>query len=316
MPRSLVFEVTERVDRDGSVLQPLAAAEVRQIAAELRARGVEAAAVCFLHAFRNPAHERAVAGLLASEAPGLAVSLSSEVVPDIGEYERASTTVANVYVQPVIRRYLERLERELPRVGVRAPLLIMTSDGGTISREVAARYPIRLVESGPAGGALAAAYFGRQAGLRSVISFDMGGTTAKVCVIYDGEREWTTRVEVGRVERFTRGSGLPVKVPVLEMIEIGAGGGSLARVDDLGLLKVGPGSAGAAPGPACYGLGGTAPTVTDADLYLGYLDPDYFLGGTMPVDPDRAARAIEEGVGRPLGLPLARAAWGIHAVVN
>lgn len=316
VPRALVFEVTERMDRQGQVVVPLHAGEVRAVAADLHARGVGAVAVCLLHAFRNPEHERLIAATLAREAPGLAVCLSSDVIPDIREYERASTTVANAYVQPAIRQYLDRLAEELGHLGIRAPLHIMTSDGGTISCETAARYPVRLVESGPAGGALAAAYFGRQTGLRDIIAFDMGGTTAKIAVIDNGRPERASHFEIGRVYRFARGSGIPLEVPVLEMIEIGAGGGSIARVDDLGLLKVGPESAGASPGPACYGLGGTAPTVTDADLYLGYLDPGYFLGGEMPLDRDRAVRAIEEGVGKRLGLSLARAAWGIHAVVN
>ena len=316
VPRALVFEVTERMDRDGQVVEPLATDEVREVAGRLSQRGVEALAVCLLHAYRNPEHERAIAAILAREAPALAVSLSSDVIPDIREYERASTTVANAYVRPAIQRYLDRLADELRRLRVPAPLLIMTSDGGTISCETAVRYPVRLVESGPAGGALAAAYFAKQTGLGNVIAFDMGGTTAKLCVIDGGEPERANALEVGRVYRFAKGSGLPLKVPVLEMIEIGAGGGSIARVDELGLLKVGPDSAGAAPGPACYTLGGTAPTVTDADLYLGYLDPHYFLGGAMPLDRDRAARAIEAGVGKRLGLPLTRAAWGIHEVVN
>jgi N-methylhydantoinase A len=316
VPRALVFEVTERLDRDGKVVTPLAADEVRALVPVLRARGVEAVAVCLLHAFLAPEHERAIAALLAVEAPDLPVSLSSDVIADIREFERASTTVANAYVRPLVQRYLDRLGRELGRLGVGAPLLIMTSDGGTIGREAAVRYPVRLVESGPAGGALAASYFGKQTGLRDVIAFDMGGTTAKLSIIDGGRPERASHFEVGRVYRFVKGSGLPLQVPVLEMIEIGAGGGSIARVDQLGLLKVGPDSAGAAPGPACYGLGGTAPTVTDADLYLGYLDPDHFLGGAMPLDRERAARAIEAGVARPLGLSLARAAWGIHQVVN
>jgi N-methylhydantoinase A len=316
VPRALVREVTERMDAHGAVAVPLDPEDVRQAARELRDRGVEAVAVCLLHAYRNPAHERAVAAVLAEAAPGLAVSLSSDVVPDIREYERASTTVANAYVQPAIRRYLERLDEELRRIGIGGALLAMTSDGGTISVPAAVRYPVRLVESGPAGGALAAAWLGRQARVPDVIAFDMGGTTAKICVVDGGEPERSSDFEVARVYRFAKGSGLPLKVPGLEMIEIGAGGGSLARVDDLGLLKVGPESAGAMPGPACYGLGGTRPTVTDADLCLGYLDPDYFLGGEMRLDRDQAARAIAAGIGTPLGLTPARAAWGIHEIVN
>lgn len=316
VPRALVFEVTERMDAHGTPVVPLAADEVRRIAGDLRAHGVEAVAVCLLHAYRNPAHERAIAALLAREAPGVVVSLSSDVVADIREYERASTTVANAYVQPTIRLYLDRLREELQRLAVQAPLLIMTSDGGTISCEAAVRYPVRLVESGPAGGALAAAYLGGQTGLRDIIAFDMGGTTAKICVVDAGEPARANDFEVGRVYRFAKGSGLPLRAPVLQMIEIGAGGGSIARIDQMGLLKVGPESAGATPGPACYGLGGSAPTVTDADLHLGYLDPGYFLGGAMPLDRARAAGAIDDGVARPLGISTTRAAWGIHEVVN
>ena len=316
VPRALVFEVTERMDAHGEPAVPFVADELRQIAGELRARGVQAVAVCLLHAFRNPAHERAIAALLERETPEIVVSISSEVMPDIREYQRASTTVANAYVQPTIRVYMDRLREGLRRLAVQAPLLIMTSDGGTISCDTANRYPIRLVESGPAGGALAAAYLGRRAGLRDVIAFDMGGTTAKICVVDAGEPARASEFEVARVYRFAKGSGLPLHVPVLQMIEIGAGGGSVAGVDHMGLLKVGPESAGATPGPACYGLGGAVPTVTDADLYLGYLDPGYFLGGAMPLDRARAVRAIEDMVAKPLGISTTRAAWGIHEVVN
>ena len=316
VPRTLVFEVTERMDAHGAPVVPPAADEVRRIAGDLRARGVEAVAVCLLHAYRNPAHERAIAALLAREVPSVVVALSSDVIPDIKEYERASTTVANAYVQPAIRLYLDRLREGLRRLAVQAPPLIMTSDGGTISCETAVRYPIRLVESGPAGGALAAAYLGGQTGLRDIIAFDMGGTTAKICVVEAGAPARASEFEVGRVYRFAKGSGLPLRAPVLQMIEIGAGGGSIARIDQMGLLKVGPESAGASPGPACYGLGGATPTVTDADLYLGYLDPGYFLGGAMPLDRARAARAIDEAIASPLGISTMRAAWGIHEVVN
>jgi N-methylhydantoinase A len=316
VPRALVREVTERLDAGGAAVVPLDPADVRAAVRELAARGVEALAVCFLHAYRNPAHERAAAAVAADAAPGLPVSLSSDVMPDIREYERASTTVANAYVQPAIRRYLAELEESLRRRGIGGQLLVMTSDGGTLGCEAAARYPVRLVESGPAGGALAAAWLGRQAGVQDVMAFDMGGTTAKICLVDGGAPERTTDFEVARVYRLARGSGLPLRTPVLDMIEIGAGGGSIARVGALGLLAVGPESAGAAPGPAAYGLGGVEPTVTDADLALGYLDPDYFLGGEMRLDPGRAAAAIAERVARPLGLDPTRAAWGIHEVVN
>lgn len=316
VPRRLVFEVMERLDHRGDVIEPLDENEVLGIADRLRANAVEAVAVCLLHSFVNPAHEQRVAQLLRAALPGVALSLSCEVMPDIREYERASTTAANAYVQPAIKGYLDRLARGLAAREVNAPVSIITSDGGTISCETAVRFPVRLVESGPAGGATASAYFGRSLGLDRVIALDMGGTTAKICVLDDGKPERSTEFEVGRVFRFARGSGLPLKVPVLEMIEIGAGGGSIAHIDSLGLLRVGPQSAASSPGPACYDLGGAEPTVTDADLYLGYLDADYFLGGRMKLDRERSVRAIEDRIAGPLGVDPTRAAWGMHEVVN
>ena len=316
VPRARVFEVTERVDAGGRVVTPLVEDEVASLARRLAAGGIEAVAVCLLHAFRNPDHERAVAAIFGDAAPDVAVSLSSDVSPDIGEYERASTTVANAYVRPIIGRYLDDLADRLRADGVAAQPMIMTSDGGTIPRATAVEYPVRLIESGPAGGAMAAAYLGELSDRQDLIAFDMGGTTAKICVIEDGEPSRAGQFEVGHANRFVRGSGLPIRAPVLEMIEIGAGGGSIAAVDELGLLRVGPGSAGAHPGPACYGLGGAAATVTDADLYLGYLDADFFLGGRMRLDRNRAERAIVENVAAPLGVAGERAALGIHDVVN
>jgi N-methylhydantoinase A len=316
VPRRLVFEVTERLGADGAVVQKLGLSELAGIVAQLRAENVNAVAVCLLHSFRNAAHERAVADELRRLAPQLAVSLSSDVMPDLREYERACTTAANAYVQPVMRSYLDRLAAGLKAAGVPNEPIMIGSDAGTISREAALRYPVRLVESGPAGGALAASFLGARAGVADLMAFDMGGTTAKICVIDDGEPERSDQFEVARVHRFAKGSGLPLKVPVLEMIEIGAGGGSIARVDQLGLLRVGPESAAASPGPASYGLGGELPTVTDADLCLGYLDADFFLGGEMKLDRQRAADAIEKHIAKPLALSPARAAWGIHAVVN
>jgi N-methylhydantoinase A len=315
-PRHLRREVEERLLPDGSVLAPLDEAGARRVIGELVAEGVEALAVCLLHAYRNPAHERRLAEILREAAPALPVSCSWEVVPEIREYERASTTVANVYVMPLMARYLEDLERKLRDLGIGGQLYIMLSSGGIALPETARRVPIRLVESGPAAGALAAARTARVAGEPRLLSFDMGGTTAKACVIDGGEPLVAREFEVARADRFKKGSGLPIRVPVIEMIEIGAGGGSIARVDRLGLLKVGPDSAGADPGPACYALGGTEPTVTDADLLLGYLDPDFFLGGLMRLDREAARRAVEEKIARPLGLGLTEAAWGIHRVVN
>jgi N-methylhydantoinase A len=316
VPRSRVFEVTERIGADGEIVQPLDESEVEAIARRLQDAGVSAAAVCLLHSFRNPVHERRVADVLLRVAPQLAVSLSSDVMPDRREYERASTAVANAYLQPVMRSYLDRLAEGLRSAGVRAELMLIGSDAGMIGRTAALRYPVRLVESGPAGGALAASFLGRRADQLDLIAFDMGGTTAKVCVIDAGEPERADEFEVARVHRFAKGSGLPLKVPVIEMIEIGAGGGSIARVDELGLLRVGPESASSNPGPVCYGLGGELPTVTDADLCLGYLDADFFLGGAMKLDRDAAIGAIRRHVAEPLGLGITRAAWGIHAVVN
>lgn len=316
VPRRLVFELTERLATDGSIVTPVALSELAGIARELEDQDVRSAAVCLLHSFRNPGHERAVAEELRRIAPELAISLSSDVMPDIREYERASTAVANAYVQPVVKSYLDRLVAGLRSAGVEAELMLIGSDAGTISCAAALRYPVRLVESGPAGGALAASFLGGSAGVDDLIAFDMGGTTAKVCVIDGGKPERSDQFEVARAHRFAKGSGLPLKVPVIEMIEIGAGGGSIARVDELSLVRVGPNSAAANPGPACYSLGGELPTVTDADLFLGYLDAGFFLGGDMRLDRERAVNAIREHIAKPLGISLTRAAWGIHAVVN
>ncbi len=316
VPRHLAFEITERIDAAGKIVLPLVRDEIATIVREMRALRVTAAAVCLLHGFRNSVHEREIAAAIGEAAPEIAVSLSSDVMPDVREYERASTTVANAYVRPVVQSYLDLLADGLRASGIEAPLLLIASDGGTIGRAAALLYPVRLVESGPAGGALAAAHLGKQAGIADLVAFDMGGTTAKICVIDNGEPERSDGFEVARVHRFAKGSGLPLKVPVLEMIEIGAGGGSIAGVDELGLLRVGPESAGASPGPACYALGGDKPTVTDADLLLGYLDPDSFLGGAMRLDRARAEAAIRQHIAEPLGLSVTRAAWGMHAVVN
>jgi N-methylhydantoinase A len=298
------------------VLAPLDESSARAAIAGLEEAGVEAVAICLLHAYRNPAHERALAALCAELLPAVPVSCSSEVVPEIREYERTSTTCANVYVMPLMSRYLDDLERRLQDLGVPGHFYIMLSAGGIATPETAKRVPIRLVESGPAAGALAAARMARELGEPRLLSFDMGGTTAKACVIDDGRPLLAREFEVARADRFKKGSGLPIRVPCIELIEIGAGGGSLARVDRMGLLKVGPESAGADPGPACYAQGGTTPTVTDADLLLGYLDPGFFLGGRMRLDLDAARRAVEEKVAGPMGLSLTEAAWGIHRVVN
>jgi N-methylhydantoinase A len=315
-PRERRFEVDERIAADGSVLRPLDEASVREAAARIRASGAQAVAVCLLHAFRNPVHERRVADLLRAELPGLVVCTSSDVVPEIGEYERMSTVLANAYVLPIFDRYLAAVGRGLRGLGIDRPLYLMLSDGGTVHESTAIRHPIRLVQSGPAGGVEAAMRIGASAGASEVLCFDMGGTTAKACLIDGGEPLRTTEFEVARVWRFRKGSGLPLRIPVIDMIEIGAGGGSIARVDRLGLLQVGPDSASAAPGPACYGLGGREPTVTDADLVLGFLGADSFLGGDMRLDVAAARDAIAREIGEPLGLSVEQAAWGIHELVN
>ena len=308
--------LTGRVMADGSERVPLALDEVDAAIARLRAAGVQAVAVSLIHAYRNPAHERAVSARLRERAPDLRVSLSSVVSGEIREYERTSTTVANAYVLGVVESYLRSLGDLLRAEGFAGQLLLMLSSGGTCTVDTACEVPIRLVESGPAGGAMAAAHHARAAGAPRVLAFDMGGTTAKICLIDGGEPQITREFEVARVWRFKRGSGLPLLVPVVEMIEIGAGGGSIAHVDRMGLPKVGPESAGSEPGPACYGRGGERPTVTDANLLLGYLDAGYFLGGAMPLDRRAAEAAIVRHVAGPLGLAPTEAAWGIHAIVT
>ena len=314
VPRRWRVEIDERVSRDGEVLVPLDPLQVRATVRRLEAQGVQALAVSLLHAYKNPVHEQAALAAVREECPDLSVSLSSDVVPEIREWERTCTTVCNAYVQPLVDRYLSRLEAALLARGFAGRFYLMQSSGGTATPETARRFPIRLLESGPAGGALATAFFGERLGRRDLVAFDMGGTTAKVCLVRDGRPEIASMIEAARVHRFKRGSGLPVKAPVVDMMEIGAGGGSVARIDRLGLLKVGPHSAGASPGPACYGLGGTEPTVTDACLVLGYFDPAYFLGGTMPLHR-RAAEDALERVGVPAGLERVAAAWGVHQIV-
>ncbi|HUB16808.1 MAG TPA: hydantoinase B/oxoprolinase family protein [Acetobacteraceae bacterium] len=315
VPRRHRLEVTERLDRDGNVLTPLDAAEVRATALRLRAEGAEAIAICFLHAYRNPVHERAAAEIVRATCPELAVSISSDVVAELWEYQRCATTCANAYVQPLMARYLAQLERELRARGCRGELRMMHSAGGLLSLETARAFPIRMLESGPAGGGLATAFFGAAAGKADVISFDMGGTTAKACLIENGRAEISPMMEAARVHRFKKGSGLPIKAPVIDMIEIGAGGGSIAAIDEVGLLRVGPRSAGADPGPACYARGGNEPTVTDANLVLGYYDPGFFLGGRMALDRTAAETALA-GVGAKLGLTAIETAAGIHRLVT
>ena len=316
VPRHLRRGVRERIDRDGKVLTPLDRDSVAREVDALLEGGVESIAICYLHAYRNARHERESAEYIAKLAPSVAVSCSSDVSPELREYERTSTTVINAYLQPIVERYLQRLDERLREHGFRGAFQLMLSSGLLTTAEQARRYPVRLIESGPAGGAMLGAFYSRVTGRRNIIAFDMGGTTAKASLIHDGEAAVAREFEVGRIERFKRGSGYPVRTPCVDIEEIGTGGGSIASLDKLGQVQVGPHSAGAFPGPACYGLGGTEPTVTDADLVLGYLDPAYFLGGEMPLDRDAAARAIEEKIAQPLGLSLIQAAWAIHRVAN
>ena len=316
VPRRLRFPVRERVDAQGRVLAALDEAGVAALAGRLASQGVEAVAIGFLHSFTNPAHERRAGEILARHLPDVAVTLSSDVSPEMREYERFSTACANAYVQPLIGRYLASLETLLRREGFACPLFLMLSGGGLTAVETAIRFPVRLVESGPAGGAIFAARIARQCRLDKVLSYDMGGTTAKICLIDDLKPQTSRAFEVARIYRFKKGSGLPLRIPVIEMVEIGAGGGSIARVDRLKRITVGPDSAGADPGPACYGRGGRAPSVTDADLVLGRIDPAGFSGGRMALDRAAAEAAIGCDVAGPLGLALALAALGVSEIVD
>jgi N-methylhydantoinase A len=314
--RDLRLEVAERVGADGRVRRRL---DTRDVAAKARravAAGAESLAIVFLHAYANPRHEAEAARIVARLFPRLAVTTSHEVGPEIREFERASTTAANAYIKPLAQRYLELMGRRIADAGIPAPLLLMLSSGGLTHVVEAERAPVRMLESGPAAGAIAAAFFGREdADEGRVLAFDMGGTTAKLSLVDGGEPLTAYSFEAARQRRFIEGSGLPIRISTIELIEIGAGGGSIASVDEIGLLKVGPRSAGSQPGPAAYGLGGAEPTVTDADLLLGYLNPDYFAGGEIALDV-AAARAAVDQVARALGLPATQVAWGIHDVVN
>lgn len=316
IPRFLRLEIDERIAADGRLLRPLNLDGIGQILKLFESEGIEAVAVSLLHAFRNTTHERAVGARIQEIAPRIHLSLSTDVCPEIREYDRTSTTVANAYVQPIVARYLNRLEEGMRDRGLRAPVSIMLSGGGINTVDYARRLPIQMIESGPAGGAMAASFIGRHARVDHLLAFDMGGTTAKLCLVDQGEPQRVTTFEAARVHRFMKGSGLVMKIPVIEMIEIGAGGGSIARADRLGTLKVGPHSAGSVPGPACYGRGGDEPTVTDGDLLLGYLDPAYFLGGRMSLDRDRATSAVGERLAIPLQMHPLKAARGIFEVVN
>ncbi len=316
VPRHLRLPVPERLDNTGRVLLPLDEAAVRALVPVLRRDAVASIAVGFLHSFVNPVHERRARDILADALPDVPVTLSSDVSPEMREWERFSTAAANAYVQPLMASYLRRLERDLRDEGLTAPVFLMLSGGGLTTIETACRFPIRLVESGPAGGAIFSAHVARQCELTGVLSFDMGGTTAKICLIDDYRPQTARTFEVARVGRFRKGSGLPLRIPVIEMVEIGAGGGSLAHVDALGRIAVGPESAGAAPGPACYGRGGTRPAVTDANLLLGRYDPEKFAGGTIRLDVPAARAAVAAHVGERLALAPDFAALGVVEMVD
>ncbi|MFO0467071.1 MAG: hydantoinase/oxoprolinase family protein [bacterium] len=310
------FEVPERVAADGQVLLPMDEAAVERIGAAAKAAGAEAIAICFLHAYQNDAHERRAREILSRHFAPEVIAISSEVCPEIREYERTSTTVANAYVLPLMERYLRRLEDGLKTLGSAAPLLLIMSSGGITTVETARRFPIRLVESGPAGGAILAQMIAAESGISRALSFDMGGTTAKITLIDDMKPQQARHFEIARAARFVKGSGIPVRIPVIDMVEIGAGGGSIARVDGLGRITVGPDSAGSMPGPACYGRGGTMPTVTDADLVLSWIDPARFAGGHISLDAAASHAACDTIVGQPLGMAPAEAALGITEIVT
>ncbi|HEY4470429.1 MAG TPA: hydantoinase/oxoprolinase family protein [Stellaceae bacterium] len=316
VPRRLRFVVPERVNAQGKVILPLDEDAVERLADRIESEQVDSVAIGFLHSFTNPAHEERTREILTARLTGVTYTLSSEVSPEMREYERFSTACANAYVQPMMGRYLVNLEEKLQQEGLRCPLFLMLSGGGLTTVETAIRFPVRLVESGPAGGAIFASYIARQCGLDTVLSYDMGGTTAKICLIDDFQPQTSRAFEVARIYRFKKGSGLPLRIPVIEMVEIGAGGGSIARVDQLKRITVGPDSAGADPGPACYGRDGKAPTVTDADLLLGRIDPLGLSGGRMVLDKDAAERAVQQTVAAPLDLTLPLAAFGICEIVD
>ena len=312
--RRHIFEVDERVAADGAIVTPLNRDSLAAAIEKLSNGDYEAVALSFLHAYANPSHEQAACAAISRALPHLAVSVSHEVSPKFREYERTNTTVANAYVRPIVDRYLASLTSALEKRKFRANLFIMQSNGGLVTPDVARAFPVRIVESGPAAGVLMAASVGREEGFEHVLTFDMGGTTAKLGAVDDGEPAITQTFEVDGIDN-RRYSGLPLNVSAIELVEIGAGGGSIAMAHR-SLIKVGPGSAGAEPGPICYGKGGSQPTITDANLVLGYLNPDWFCGGSMTLDPVAARAGIERDVAGPLSLTLEEAAWGIHSVAN
>jgi N-methylhydantoinase A len=316
VPRHLRLGVRERVDKDGKIITELDEPQLIQVVDQLIGQGVESIAVCFLHSYANPTNEIRAGEIIAKKAPSLSISLSSEVAGAIREDERFSTTTINAYIKPLAEQYLTNLSEKLTAAGFRGALFTMLSNGGLTTFENAKRFPVRLIESGPAGGTMAATFYNRLLGSKNLVAFDMGGTTAKISMVQNGKPATVCTFEAARLRRFMKGSGLPLMMPAIDMIEIGAGGGSIGWIDALGLLRVGPESSGALPGPACYGLGGEEPTVTDAALVLGYLDPEYFLGGEMELDKGKAVRAIRERVANRMGFDPVEAAWGIHRVVT
>ncbi len=314
VPRNWIFEVDERIAADGSIIKPLDDDEVRTLVKQLLAKGAKSIAVSLLHSYRNPNHERRIEQIIKEENPNFPVSISSDISPVIREYERTNTAVVNAYTMPSVREYMRKITSGLNEKGYYGRLYVMQSNGGIATSDTVQRYPARIIESGPAAGALGAVHFGKTAGYTNLISFDMGGTTAKICLIEDNKPGMTNQFEIDRVQ-LKAGSGLVINVPAVDLIEIGAGGGSIAKVQ-MGMIAIGPESAGADPGPACYDIGGKDPTITDANLVLGYLNPDYFLGGKMRLNKEAAVKAIDEKVAKPLGLSVTQAAWGIHEIVT
>lgn len=316
VPRDRCFAVPERVSARGEVLRPLDESAIDGLLDGLEAEGVTSVAICLLHAYANNVHEQALARLIREKRPDMAISLSSEVSPEVREFDRLCTTLANAYVMPLMKRYLVALNRTLKESGFDCPFFVMTSGGGMTTLETAIRFPIRLVESGPSGGAILACRVAQSTDCAEAVSFDMGGTTAKICLIDEGRPQTSRHFEIGRAARFIKGSGLPVRIPVIEMIEIGAGGGSIAGVDRLNRITVGPESAGAVPGPACYGRGGDNPTVTDSDVALGYIDPEHFAEGRLKIEPAIACSAVEEKICARLQIEAQDGAYGISQIVD
>ena len=316
VPRSQRLVVSERIGADGRILKPLNEGEVRALVPHLLEKEIQSVAVGFLHSYRNNSHEQRVREIICAEAPEIDVTLSSEVSPEMREFERISTACANAYVQPLMSRHLRSLASQLRTQGLDCPLFLMLSGGGITTLETAIRFPVRLVESGPAGGAIFSSFIAKQLGLSRVLSYDMGGTTAKVCLIDDGEPHTSRTFEVAREYRFMKGSGIPINIPVIEMVEIGAGGGSIADVDAMNRIRVGPESADSEPGPASYDLGGVAPTVTDADLLLGRLNPENFAGGSIRLNVENASKALDSVIGSKLGFKTSHTALGVSEIVD